>query len=253
MHKSRFSGQFYPSSKAEIEEELKKYVDKKANKLGVKGAIVPHAGWIYSGKCAGKVYSVLEEFDSVLILGTNHNSYLNSLSLEDFQTPLGIIKNDVELGEKILENTEIENNERVFEFEHSIEVQLPFLQKIGKIIPLLVSNHKGLAEGIVRAIKESRKRVLILASSDFTHSGPSYDFIGDNEKLDREAINKILKLDTKEFLEVNTTICGKEPIALCLEICKLLGAKKGKLLDYYDSSKIQISSNKVGYAGIIIS
>ncbi len=258
MHKARFSGQFYPGTRQEIEKELGKLLDKDSKKEKVIGGIVPHAGWFYSGQAAGKVYNVLEEFDTVIILGTGHNSTSNSISFEDFSTPLGVIKNDKLLGEEILDHCEnIENYESSFDNEHSIEVQLPFLQYLFprvSIVPIIVASSKELENGIVLAIKESGKKVLVLASSDFTHSGTNYGFIGENEKLDRQAIDKILKLDIQGFLKQaeKTTICGKEAIALCMGICRGLWAKKGKVLEYYDSSSIIKSESKVGYAGIIL-
>ena len=254
-----FAGQFYPKGKTELIKEIEKYL-KEGKDTGeiseLKGCIVPHAGYFYSGKLMASVYSTLPEVDTIIILGTNHNTGVNSISFEDWETPLGVVENDKELGEKIQDEVDIENNEAIHAGEHSIEVQVPFIQYLFpkiKIIPILVADHADLTEGIFRAVKSSEKRVLIVCSSDFSHCGPMYGFEGKCEELDKMAIDKILSLNISDFLfEANqTTICGKEAIALCMAICKKLGSKKVELLDYYTSAKILSGQNKVGYAGVV--
>lgn len=261
MREAIVAGQFYPSDKAELEKELKSFLRIQPEK-SIKTAIVPHAGYFFSGKCAGKVYSLLPPAQTYVILGVNHNAIGKdiAISLEDFETPLGIVKNDNELGKEILGALKLKEDSEAHKYEHSIEVQLPFLQMSQdnfKIVPIILKNYsldtcKKLAKIIVDASFKLRRKIVVIASSDFTHSGPNYGFSGSTE-IDKEAINKILKLETKEFMQIaaKTTICGAGAIATAIEAAKLLHAQKAELLLYYDSSEVINNENKVGYAGIV--
>ncbi len=261
MRKAIVAGQFYPRDKVALGEEIKNYTKKKPDS-SIKAAIVPHAGYMFSGKCAGEVYSLLPEAGTYVIIGVNHNALGKDIavSLEDFETPLGIVENDKELGKGMLNKLAVENDDKSHEFEHSIEVQLPFLQvtqKNFKILPIILKNYdlqicKQIAKAIVDLARKLKRKIIVIASSDFTHAGPGYGFFGSID-IDKEAIDKILKFDTKGFMEIaeKTTICGAGAIAVTIEASKLLGAKKAKLLNYYTSVEIMPSENKVGYAGIV--
>jgi len=259
IRKAIAAGKFYSGDKAELEKQVKSFVKKKPNNK-VLAAIVPHAGYMFSGKCAGKVYSILPDAETYVILGVNHPGLGENIAIssEDFETPLGVVRNDNELGKEILKITGKEDN-NVHNYEHSIEVQLPFLQvsqKNFKIVPIILKNYdfetcKKLAEAVYNASKKLKKKIIILASSDFTHSGPSYGFFSDM-RVDKEAINEILKLNTEKFMKIadKTTICGAGAIAVTIEIAKLLKVRKAELLEYYDSSKIIAGETKVCYASI---
>lgn len=255
------AGQFYSADKAELEKEVRKYMKIKPDKT-IKAAIVPHAGYMFSGKCAASVYSILPEAETYILLGVNHNAIGKdiAISLEDFETPLGEAKTDTKFGEEIIRIIGKEDND-AHRYEHSIEVQLPFLQvsqQNFKIVPIILRNYdlgtcKKLANAIYEVSRKLKRKIIVLASSDFTHAGPSYGFSGDM-KIDKEAIDKILAFDTEKFIKVaeKTTICGAGAIATTIEIAKLMNCQKAKLLDYYDSSKIMPGENKVGYAGIAL-
>ncbi len=264
MHIPQHAGSFYPSSKEEIENQIKSFKSG-SKKEKVKGIILPHAGWVYSGECANlAISSVKQDFDSVIILGTDHAGTGVSLSLEDFQTPLGIIKNDKELSKELSRNIRV--NESAFSQEHSIEVQLPFLQTYFsnfEIVPIIVGTEdinqiKKLAEIIFNVLKKLKRKTLIIASSDFIHYGENYNFLlssyKEAEKLDKQAIKNIENLNTEKFLSdaEKTTICGKGAISLCIEICKFLGAEKGKLIDFRNSGRFS-GENLVDYASLIFS
>jgi len=264
MRKAVVAGQFYPAVKEKLEKDIRKYVKQGSEKNNaVKAAIVPHAGYLFSGRCAGKVYSSLPWAETYVILGVNHRAIGEdiAISLEDFETPLGVVENDVQLGEEILRQLQIHDSEEAHEYEHSIEVQIPFLQITQErfhIVPILLKNYnfeicQKLAKIIVDASFKLRRKVIIIASSDFTHTGPAYDFSGDI-KADKEAIDKILAFETAGFLSLaeKTTICGAGAIATAIEASKLMFAKKAELLMYYDSSEIINNENKVGYAGIVL-
>ncbi len=267
MRQAIVAGQFYPADKTELEKQVKGFIKKEPDN-SIKAAIVPHAGYVFSGKCAGKVYSLLPSAETYIIIGVNHNSLGKdiAISLENFETPLGEVENDIELGKEIIKQLKTIGDNNAHKYEHSIEVQLPFLQmtqttqkteKNFKIVPLILKNYnfeicKNLAEKIFQASKKLKRKIIGIASSDFTHAGPGYGFFG-GISIDKEAINEILKFNTKKFMNIaeKTTICGAGAIATAIESAKILKAKKAKLLDYYDSSSVMPNENKVGYAGIV--
>lgn len=239
------------------------------------GGVVPHAGYAFSGACAAHFYKEIAESampDCFLMLGTDHSgSGVNATMLDDWETPLGIVKCDVEFAKSIANRRDIMIDERVHAGEHSIEVQLPFLQFISKdcasrlrIVPLLVGmcDYGKIAEMIVQRANTLKKSICVIASSDFTHYGYSYGFVpfrgnvAENlKKLDMGAIKFIEKLDCWSFLnyikETKATICGSNPIALAIEIAKRLGAKNAEVLKYYNSGDVvEDYSNAVGYASI---
>ncbi len=263
MRKAVVAGQFYPDIREKLEKEIRKYVKQGSEKNNaIKAVVVPHAGYLFSGRCAGKVYSSLPWAETYVILGVNHRAIAEDIAvyLEDFETPFGVAENDVQLGEEVLRQLQIHDSEDSHEYEHSVEVQLPFLQLTQQrfhIVPILLKNYtletcQKLARIIVDSSFRLRRKVIIIASSDFTHTGPAYDFSGDI-KADKEAIDKILAFDTAGFLSLaeKTTICGAGAIATAIEAAKLMHAQKAELLMYYDSSEIINNENKVGYAGII--
>lgn len=263
MRKAAFAGYFYPSSASKIKKIFSEWFCKEEkNALAI---IAPHAGYEYSGKVAARAYSSLANAETFVIIGVNHSNIGNAISTEDFETPLGIVKNNKELAKKISKLGGIEINESMHEREHSIEVQLPFLlfsKKNFNFIPIILSNYdyafcKALAIAIFKASEE--KKIAVIASSDFTHYGYSYGFVldGDSKQniynIDKNAIKEILNFDAKAFLEKasRTTICGAGAIATVIEAAKLLGAKKTSLLEYCTSGDVVHDyDNAVGYAAI---
>lgn len=278
MRQPVVSGMFYASDKEELKQQIKDSYDSKLgpkenNNIKIFAAICPHAGYPYSGPCAAHVYNEIknQKYDTFIILGTNHTGIGNSsVSLDDFETPLGIAKNDIELTKEIMERCNLKENTQAHAQEHSIEVQIPFLQDIQEeinIVPIIIdfnSDYRSIAKGISEVIKNSNKKICIIASSDFTHCGANYGFMPftDNikeklEEFDFKAILKILALDSEGFLdyikETGATICGAYAIAVLIEICKSLDKKETKLLKYYTSGDISRDySSAVGYASIII-
>lgn len=264
---------FYPADKNELSDTIKKMLSKaKESKGKILGAIVPHAGYVYSGQTAAYVYRNLQSFDTIVILGPNHSGVGEdfALSLEDWETPLGEIKNDVDFGRKLLNNCKmIKVDELAHMYEHSIEVQLPFLQSVMKdfkIVPICISsrlasleNCEILGESITRTATLNKKNILIIASSDMTHFGESYGFAPVSKdqvewikKTDKEVIDAILKFDAENAfkLATKTTVCGYAPIITLLYALKGK-AKSAKLLNYSTSCDISKSTDMiVGYAAI---
>ncbi len=249
MREPAVAGTFYPDNKMELESMLHSFFSNiKPVKFLSFGAISPHAGYIYSGQTAAISYASmdLEEIKNFVILGPNHTGLGESLSLslEDWETPLGVIKNNKELGMKILENSKfLQHDELAHEREHSIEVQIPFIQyvkKNAKIVPIVMMDQSleasfDLANALNKVLDD---KTIVIASSDFSH----YLTAEEARKKDEEAINEILKLDYETFqaniLNRERSICGYGPITTLMIFSKLRGCKEAKLLHYTNSGEI---------------
>ncbi len=280
------AGMFYESDSEELKEQISGCFTHEfgpgsldgTNGKKIVGVVAPHAGYPYSGPGAAWCFKEIAESelpDLFIIIGLSHSGYRSCVSLEDWKTPLGVVKNDKEFTNKLVENSKLEVNEEAHNQEHSLEVQLPFLQFVNKdnidkvrFVPIIASSdldYKEIAESIKKTIDKTNKRVIVIASSDFTHYGINYGYMPFSKdikenlyKLDKDAIEFIEKLDSKGFLqyvnEKKTTICGQYPIAVMIELCRLLGASKANLLKYYTSGDItkDYSSSVVGYGSIVV-
>ncbi|HII30081.1 AmmeMemoRadiSam system protein B [Candidatus Woesearchaeota archaeon CG10_big_fil_rev_8_21_14_0_10_47_5] len=275
------AGQFYAYDPRELEKQIESCflspngpgVLPVSKRKGICiGIIAPHAGYVFSGPCAAWAYKELAESmlpDIFFVLGTDHvGRGVTSTTLEDWETPLGIVKVDRAMAEQLIECSRLRADAHLHAMEHSIEVQLPFLQFITRdkerlrIIPISVSRDidlKAFALDIKDVLIAANKTAAFIASSDFTHYGRSYGFVpftSDVAKrmyeLDRKALGFIKRLDPEGFLsyvaETGATICGARPIALLMYLVK---AKRVKLLQYYTSADIIGDyNNAVGYAAI---
>jgi MEMO1 family protein len=263
MRAPAVSGQFYPRNKNDLDREISRcFEGVSADGKQVLGAVVPHAGYIYSGNTAAYVYSMLPEADTFVILGPNHTGYGSpvSVSSENWSTPLGEVGSDNEFI-KALPKRIIDTDETAHKYEHSIEVQLPFLQhrfSDFKIVPICMGMQDeetalDVGSELAEAVRKVNKKVVIIASSDFSHYKP--------DKVAREDdayfINSILNMDMPGFYrklyERNASVCGYGPIAAMLTATKELGATKATLLKYSTSGDTTGDfSAVVGYAGIIV-
>jgi len=260
------AGHFYPESPAILENQVKGFLDEKAKKEDVIGAIVPHAGYVYSGGVAGAVLSRIQAKDTFIILGPNHTGNGRPFSIMtegSWRTPLGEVEINSILGKEILETSQhLEEDTIAHLYEHSIEVQVPFLQCIKpdvKIIPIMISHtsttvYKDIGQKIAEAIKKTRSQVVILASSDMTH----YESHESAMKKDKAAIDAILALKEDDLMrrvkEMHITMCGYAPAITLISAAKHLGAKNAILVRYQTSGDVSRDfANVVGYAGILIS
>jgi len=264
------AGQFYPENKV----ELKKFAEKvvKEKKENILAGIVPHAGYMFSGKLAGEIIGKFRNKKDFILLGVNHSGIGNkiSFSLEDFETPLGVVKNNKTLSEQILkklkkEKLDAEVNEAAHEPEHSLEVQLPFLQlsqKKFEIVPVLLKNlDYGECYKVAKVLSEFiDENIALIVSSDFTHYGSRYGFtefkdVEDMKDFDNEVIFYILQKDSKKVYEKasQSTICGFYGMTIITEIAKIKNWT-GKKLDYFTSSDITGDRDMaVGYGGLVFS
>jgi AmmeMemoRadiSam system protein B/AmmeMemoRadiSam system protein A len=259
------AGVFYPAETLELEAMIKSMVNPEVVKEEVIGLVSPHAGYIYSGPVAGATISRVILKDTIIILGPNHTGLGAPFSIMTegkWQTPLGDVEIDTELAQKLLSasmylQTDILAHER----EHSIEVQLPFLQyfkKNIKIVPIVLAPaageiYKEIGNEIARVIGESGKGVIIIASSDMTH----YENQASVQRKDKLAIDAILKLEADELISriarSNITMCGYGPVATLISAAKAMNARRAELVRYQTSGDISGEyASVVGYAGIII-
>ncbi|MFC1918312.1 AmmeMemoRadiSam system protein B, partial [Chloroflexota bacterium] len=241
------AGQFYPATAAPLKSILARLVNEDAEKEDVIGLVSPHAGYIYSGAVAGAVISRIEFKDTFILLGPNHTGKGKPFSIMtagSWRTPLGKVRIDTRLARHILEkSSSLENDSVAHQSEHSLEVQLPFLQYFRpdiKIIPIILTQTSGatlqkIGMEIALAIKESGRKVVILASSDMTHYEP-HDTA---KEKDSKAIEAILELDENKLLkrvnELDISMCGYAPAVVLITAAKELGAKSAELVKYQTS------------------
>ena len=259
------AGQFYTASEALLKKEVARFAGKKKEVRSVLGVVSPHAGYAYSGPVAGEVLSSIKPKPSYIILGPNHTGFGKPFGMDadrSWKTPLGEVEIDSGIAESILSDSKyITKDSACHDREHSIEVQLPFLQCFNKaftFVPIAISyadkeTYKNIGKEIARAIKKLKKDVTIIASSDMTHYEPQESA----KKKDMMAIEKILALDVDGFLATveknNISMCGFAPTAIMMEACIELGAKKSELVNYNTSGDTSGDySSVVGYAGIVI-
>jgi AmmeMemoRadiSam system protein B/AmmeMemoRadiSam system protein A len=259
------AGQFYPAQAAKLSEMIRSMVDEKAEKEEVIGLVSPHAGYIYSGPVAGAVISRVRFKDTFIIIGPNHTGMGKPLSIMTkgtWETPLGQVEIDSELAEKILATSKhLEEDSRAHQAEHSIEVQVPFLQYFKKdirIVPIIIgyanpAAYKELGKEIAQALKSLKREAVIIASSDMSHYEPQEVA----QRKDSQAIEAILELNEDELLrrvsELNISMCGYAPTVALITAAKKLGASRAELVRYQTSGDTTGDySAVVGYAGIIL-
>ncbi|MBN2110439.1 MAG: MEMO1 family protein [Methanosarcinaceae archaeon] len=264
MRQTAVAGQFYPLGHKELKKELNRcFKDLEIRERDARGAVVPHAGYIYSGAVAAHAYALLPKADTYVLFGPNHTGYGSAVALsqETWTTPLGIVDTDRDIG-KLLAGTIVDFDELAHRYEHSIEVQLPFLQyrfeNEFRILPIcmgLQDEETAVEVGkeVSLAAKASGKSVVFIASSDLTHYQPA-KIASDN---DRYLLEAVIRGDIPEFYrrreERNITACGFGPIAAMLTAAREFGASNVSLLRYANSGDVSGDySQVVGYAALIV-
>jgi MEMO1 family protein len=258
------SGSFYPANAKELKALIKTMVDEMAVKEDVIGYYAPHAGYVYSGPVVGAVVSRIKPADTYIIMGPSHTGMGAPFSIMTegrWRTPLGEVEIDSALAKKILSGSNyLREDSLAHTEEHAVEVQLPFIQYFNrdfKFVPIVLQHatgaiYKNIAKAISGAIKESGKKVVIVASGDMTH----YETQKSARAKDMRAIEAMLRLDAEELLsrvhEINITMCGYAPAAVLIFAAKDLGVEKAELVKYQTSGDTTGDfSSVVGYAGVV--
>lgn len=276
IRRPRVAGTFYEgtaeSLKTQIENcFLQEFGPKKRPKVNenglreIVGLVCPHAGYVFSGAVAANAYYELASDgkpDTVVILGPNHTGYGSALALMNegfWRTPLGDVEIDAETANRLVRETRlVDVDELAHRFEHSIEVQLPFLQYIYgsefKFVPICfqmqdLSSAVEVGKALAKVL--ANKNAVVIASSDMTHYEPQ----GSAAAKDMAALKAVEAMDEKRFYSIiearNVTACGYGPIAAVITAAKGLGAKEAKLLCYKSSGDVTGDySSVVGYAAV---
>lgn len=259
------AGQFYHGEKERLIEQVGKLIDPDSARETVTGIVVPHAGFVYSGSVAGAVYSSIKFPDTFVLLGPNHTGLGPSISLMDdceWEIPVCAFEIDRKLAAKISVNSpQVARDRQAHMFEHSIEVQLPFLSYFSsavRLVPVCLLSASlydclELANGIAKAIRSVDYPVVIAASSDMSHYLP--DRMA--RQKDKMAIEKMLEVDAEGLYETvmreKISMCGVLPVTVMLAAAKILGANSARLIKYATSGEVSGDYDSVvGYAGIVV-
>lgn len=266
------AGRFYPGAEKEIRRQLslilqkeRAFIDVTLAEKKLLGAVVPHAGYMFSAYQAIHFFELLknskQQFETFIIVNPNHTGYGPEIALDDndaWESPLG----KVEIDKEFYNLLDYPKSSEAHKFEHSGEVMLPLLQYFidypFKIVPITMSrqnsqNARELAKFVVQANKILNKKVCLIASSDFSH------FVEPEEgkKMDKYVINEILNLNSdgvyKEVREKNISVCGYGPIMTLIEYSKLISdSPKSKILKIGHSGEVIPSNEVVDYVSILI-
>jgi AmmeMemoRadiSam system protein B len=259
------SGTFYPSNSLKLETLIENFTPPKLTTKETKGAILPHAGYIYSGKTAIETVANIKPKKTLIIIGPNHTGRgmpFSVYSHGSWTTPLGEIAIAEGVAREIIKKGLLEDDTEAHLYEHSIEVQLPILKYFFKdfvFVPIVcitaeLAKYKRIAQALYEVLNEKKvlNDSLIIASSDMTHYEPSEVA----ERKDKYVLEAILSLDTQLFLkrvqDQNVSMCGVAPVSVLLEILKLIEAKESRLVKYSTSGDVNNDySSVVGYAGVV--
>lgn len=282
------SGQFYGGSRGQCIAQLEKCLSKSIGDIdlpeSIKGAVVPHAGWVFSGVTAGLAFQSIKKInkdvDTFMIFGAAHRYRGELPAIFDegkWASPLGDIEVDSELANAFADNySKVRFDPGAHNGEHSIEVQVPFIQYLfegSKILPVMVPPVEGVVSfgsELGGFLNEYGGSVVLIASTDLTHYGPGYGFCPQGrgaggiewakEVNDSEFIEHLVRLESREALRhsvANHSACGGGAAAALVEAVKEMGSNKGTVLEHTNSSEIlevqygQSSTESVGYASII--
>lgn len=259
------AGQFYPGTKAGLQKEIEKYISRDAERIKAIGVVSPHAGYIYSGTVAGATLSSVELAGTCVVMGPNHTGRGRPFSIMTegvWKLPSGDCPIDDKLAKAILSSSDyLEEDEEAQRGEHSVEVQVPFLQVLKqdvKIVPLVLADaelevYRKIGKGIAAAIKANGNKATIIASSDLTHYEPQEAA----KQKDKKALEAITSLNEEALIRAigkyGISMCGYAPVCVMLAASKELGAKKAKIIKYHTSGDASGDYNAVvGYGGVVI-
>lgn len=261
------AGQFYPADARMVEAELDRVMPPTERRRAI-AAVVPHAGWKYSGTTAGRVYSRVEIPERVILIGPNHRGEGSPYALYDsgvWQTPVGDVRVAEPLAAELLDRCELLTGDcRAHHVEHSLEVQVPMLRRANplvQIVPVLIGGAwpgkdaelRMIGQAIAETVREYGRPVLLIASTDLNH----YEDQETSHIKDKLVLDAVVGLDEAGLMqrvkEVGVSMCGVAATYVVLVAAKALGARTAELLDYRTSGDVTGDFSKVvGYGGVVI-
>lgn len=288
LRKPAVAGQFYPESRKECLLEIAEYLPKGPIRAElparITAGIVPHAGWVFSGELAAMVFAAIkqvnQDVDTFVFFGAAHRcSDAAPVIFPDgqWETPLGKIDIDEELTEEFI-GLGAKPDMQAHRYEHSIEVQIPFVQHLfpGAAMAAIIMPPAGnryecqFGQKVGEFVKNAKKKIVCIASTDLTHYGPRYGFSPQgtgpdgirwaHEVNDRDFINKAVKMDAENLFISSIhseNACGPAAAAAVVAAAKAAGCPQGYLLAQTNSAEImqakfqQPSTESVGYAAMV--
>jgi len=273
------AGSWYPASPRELEAELERLLARSSAEASpdprVRLVVVPHAGYRYSGQVAASAFRHLRRRTAarIVLVGPSHREGFAGAAVPEagtFCTPLGAVAVDVEAAARLARTPAFARTDRPFLGEHSLEAELPFLQRCldpgWRVLPVLMGagsdagDAARVADAIGEVLAPELDETIVVASTDFTHYGPGFGYVPFRDRvperlreLDMGAIEPILRLDPAAFTDyvdrTAATICGRRAVEVLLH---LAGAAKRTALDGYDTSGRQTGDfeHSVSYAGL---
>jgi AmmeMemoRadiSam system protein B len=268
---------WYPVDRKECQREIESFLEGWSPSLSLKtvrGGIVPHAGWYFSGRLAARVFHFLKskEKTDLIVLYGGHLGPQDSprMVMENlWETPFGDTEMDSEFSKSLMKRVEIKA-ESPASGDNTMEIQLPMIKYFFPTTKLLAIRSpsslkaKTLGEEVAGLANEKGKAILAIGSTDLTHYGPNYDFVKKGigpsslkwvrEENDRGFIDCALRMDAEGLIRhagENDSACSAGAAASAMVTCKAMGAQKGNLIDYYTSYDIMPDESFVGYSGIL--
>lgn len=259
------SGSFYPSDKSKLSGQVSGFFSRANPSPKCRIVVSPHAGYVYSGLGAAFAIGSLKPAKTFIVLGPNHTGMGPEFSIMSsgiWETPLGNMEIDEALAQELKKAGMLEEDDWAHSSEHSIEVQIPFLQHRfhkASFVPVCIMN-SGYSDSFLKKCDKlgeligllmKSKDIGLVASSDFSHYMPAQIA----KKQDMEAIERIKSLDRKGFFESlkknRASVCGFGPIAVAISAARSLGLQKAELISYMNSGDLTKDySSVVAYAAI---
>jgi len=258
------AGQFYPGTKAEIDRMMAGLVDADAPRESAIGALSPHAGWVYSGRGAGMLFSRLEIPETVVVLCPNHRgagAQVAVMASGTWVLPDGEVEIDAGLAKRIMARCDfMEDDPRAHAQEHSLEVQLPFIRRFRpdfKLVPISLGRVSyeecvDLSAALAGAVAAGGP-ALVVASSDMTH----FESAEAAKQKDQLALDRLLALDPEGLYHTvaknRISMCGFIPATVMLGYALARGATEARLIDYRNSGDVTGDYGEVvAYATVIV-
>jgi len=269
LRKAAVAGRFYPADPSELGEMVEAYLaEVESDPLPMRAVVAPHAGLVYSGRCAAQVFGRTQFPPVVAILAPNHSGVVGSpggvslWSSGAFDTPLGPLPIATEFAEALEAYCSLAGHDPgAHRKEHAVEVELPFIAKLApesSIVPILLAfddweSCKDLADALAWTVEDWPEEVLLVASSDMTH----FESATSAAQKDSIALEAVERLDGAALLSAckreQITMCGRAPTAVVIEAARQLGATRAEVVDYRHSGWVTgDDSSVVAYAGVVV-